>query len=74
MINRGKVRQKCFALLLGDTLATPCFYCFISVVPRKRLELLHLAAPEPKSGASTNFATWAGANFLRDEILAFNCR
>ena len=30
-----------------------------AVVPRKRLELLHLAAPEPKSGASTNFATWA---------------
>ena len=27
-----------------------------SVVRIKRLELLHLSAPEPKSGASTNFA------------------
>ena len=29
------------------------------MVRKKRLELLHLAAPEPKSGASTNFATSA---------------
>ncbi|MBS1145134.1 MAG: Phosphoesterase [Proteobacteria bacterium] len=28
--------------------------------PRKGLEPPHLSAPEPKSGASTNFATWAG--------------
>lgn len=27
------------------------------MVGAKRLELLHLAAPEPKSGASTNSAT-----------------
>ncbi len=51
-----------------------CNILRFSMVPRKRLELLHLAAPEPKSGASTNFATWAGANFLRDAILALNCR
>ncbi len=29
------------------------------VVRTERLELSHLAAPEPKSGASTNFATSA---------------
>jgi hypothetical protein len=28
-------------------------------VPRKGLEPSHLAAPEPKSGVSTNFTTWA---------------
>ena len=31
----------------------------LSVVRTERLELSHLAAPEPKSGASTNFATSA---------------
>ncbi len=29
------------------------------MVRKARLELAHLAAPEPKSGASTNFATSA---------------
>ena len=29
----------------------------LSVVRTERLELSHLAAPEPKSGASTNFAS-----------------
>ncbi len=29
------------------------------IVPKIRLELTHLAAPEPKSGVSTNFTTWA---------------
>nr|DAR66425.1 MAG TPA: hypothetical protein [Caudoviricetes sp.] len=29
------------------------------MVRTERLELSHLAAPEPKSGASTNFATSA---------------
>ncbi len=33
------------------------------MVRKKRLELLRLAAPEPKSGASTNFAT--SANLLQ---------
>ena len=28
-------------------------------VPRIGLEPTHLAAPEPKSGVSTNFTTWA---------------
>ncbi len=32
---------------------------FVYMVRKKRLELLRLAAPEPKSGASTNFATSA---------------
>ena len=31
----------------------------LRVVRTERLELSHLAAPEPKSGASTNFATSA---------------
>ena len=30
---------------------------FMEMVREARLELAHLAAPEPKSGASTNFAT-----------------
>ena len=29
-------------------------------VPRKGLEPSHLAAPDPKSGVSTNFTIWAG--------------
>jgi site-specific DNA recombinase len=29
-------------------------------VPRRGLEPPHLTAPEPKSGVSTNFTTWAG--------------
>ena len=33
------------------------------MVRKERLELSHLAAPEPKSGASTNFAT--SANCIR---------
>ena len=32
---------------------------YLYVVPPKRLELSHLAIPEPKSGASTNFAKGA---------------
>ena len=32
---------------------------FQSVVRTERLELSHLSAPEPKSGASTNSATFA---------------
>ncbi len=36
------------------------------MVRKKRLELLHLAAPEHKSGASTNFAT--SANFSDNPI------
>ncbi len=31
----------------------------IKMVRKERLELSHLTAPEPKSGASTNFATSA---------------
>lgn len=29
-------------------------------MPRIGLEPTHLTAPEPKSGVSTNFTTWAG--------------
>ena len=41
---------------------------FLVILPRIRLELTHLTAPEPKSGVSTNFTTWA----LRKAILAGN--
>ena len=34
-------------------------FVYKSMVPKKGLEPPHLSAPEPKSGASTNFATWA---------------
>ena len=40
--------------------------CFIHVVRTERLELSHLSAPEPKSGASTNFATSALFKRRRD--------
>lgn|GEM_PF-3136485 len=30
-----------------------------ALMPRRGLEPPHLAAPEPKSGVSTNFTTWA---------------
>ena len=36
-----------------------------NLVPPKRLELSHLSIPEPKSGASTNFAKGANRNTLR---------
>ena len=32
---------------------------FPEVLPRIGLEPTHLTAPEPKSGVSTNFTTWA---------------
>jgi hypothetical protein len=44
------------------------FFIVLQMVPRRGLEPPHLTAPEPKSGASTNFATWAAA--LRAGILA----
>ncbi len=31
----------------------------LSFLPKIGLEPTHLAAPEPKSGVSTNFTTWA---------------
>lgn len=37
-----------------------CYFC--RVVRKERLELSHLAALEPKSSASTNFATSAAIN------------
>ncbi|SON49400.1 protein of unknown function [Vibrio tapetis subsp. tapetis] len=38
------------------------------MVRSERLELSHLAAPEPKSGASTNSATTA-ANFVVNRLI-----
>lgn len=46
----------------ADDAGSICFYhgylCG-SDVPRIGLEPTHLTAPEPKSGVSTNFTTWA---------------
>ncbi|CAE1143529.1 protein of unknown function [Serratia sp. Tan611] len=54
--NQGMPVSKTGALPLGDTpSAEPT--TMKRVVREARLELAHLAAPEPKSGASTNFAT-----------------
>jgi hypothetical protein len=36
-------------------------------VPRKGLEPSYFAAPDPKSGVSTNFTTWAEANNLTEK-------
>ena len=36
-------------------------------VPRRGLEPLHLAVPDPKSGASANFATSAGCGLCDGE-------
>ena len=37
-------------------------------VPRTGFEPAHLAAPPPEDGASTNFATWAGAQSYAEII------
>ena len=51
--NQGMPVSKTGALPLGDTPSVQRY----KMVREARLELAHLAAPEPKSGASTNFAT-----------------
>ena len=52
--NQGMPVSKTGALPLGDI---PSTLPNNEMVREARLELAHLAAPEPKSGASTNFAT-----------------
>ncbi len=52
--NQGMPVSKTGALPLGDT---PSVQRLPGNGAGARLELAHLAAPEPKSGASTNFAT-----------------
>ena len=48
---------------------------FIYVLVRmERLELSHLAAPEPKSGASTNFATSALCERADYTVFRQNCK
>lgn len=42
------------------------------ILPRIGLEPTRLAAPEPKSGMSTNFTIWAKENSLRGWSLFFN--
>ena len=44
------------------------------LVRMERLELSHLAAPEPKSGASTNFATSAFCESADYTVLRQNCK
>ncbi len=65
--------SKAAALPLGDSptglsLSTKCFPLKESMVRSERLELSHLAAPEPKSGASTNSATTASC-FLVTKVI-----
>ena len=61
-IRTGNAGIKTGALPLGDT---PSVQRLHRMVREARLELAHLAAPEPKSGASTNFATPAKRWWLR---------
>ena len=63
--------SKAAALPLGDSptslsLSTKCFPIKESMVRKERLELSHLAAPEPKSGASTNSAISAKYRLFLD--------
>ncbi len=54
--------SKAAALPLGDRPTAPVYnktFKLERMVRKERLELSHLAAPEPKSGASTNSATSA---------------
>ncbi len=53
--NQGMAASKAAALPLGDR-PTADSLRYLNMVRKGRLELPHLAAPEPKSGASTNFA------------------
>ncbi len=55
--NLGMPGSKPGALPLGDTPILNSILPRRKMVRETRLELAHLAAPEPKSGASTNFAT-----------------
>ena len=51
--------SKAAALPLGDRPTGDSPKTYQIMVRKERLELSHLAAPEPKSGASTNSATSA---------------
>ena len=69
--NQGMAASKAAALPLGDSptslsLSTKCFPIKESMVRKERLELSHLAAPEPKSGASTNSAISAKYRLFLD--------
>ena len=59
--NQGMLASKASALPLGDNPT--------NMVRKERLELSHLAAPEPKSGASTNSATSAFCYLLREQFI-----
>ncbi len=61
--NLGMLRSKPSALPLGDT---PIRKVSFKMVRNEGLEPTHLSAPEPKSGASTNFASSANGGY--DEI------
>ena len=56
--------SKAAALPLGDRPAGNSQKTIQYMVRKERLELSHLAAPEPKSGASTNSATSASKIYI----------
>ena len=64
--NQGMTRSKPVALPLGDnpTVISQLILSNLNMVRKERLELSHLAAPEPKSGASTNSATSAFVSII----------
>ncbi len=66
--NQGMAASKAAALPLGDRPTSVNSYLLLTsnMVRKERLELSHLAAPEPKSGASTNFAISAKLYFYND--------
>ena len=66
--NQGMTGSKPVALPLGDRPAELTAIVSKYMVRKERLELSHLAAPEPKSGASTNSATSA-TNFVIGQII-----
>ena len=59
--------SKAAALPLGDRPAGYSHNDYQIMVRKERLELSHLAAPEPKSGASTNSATTAANLYSQTE-------
>ncbi len=66
--NQGMAASKAAALPLGDRPTSVNSYLLLTsnMVRKERLELSHLAAPEPKSGASTNFAISAKLYFYNE--------
>ncbi len=66
----GGIKTRCLTAWLYPTIYTLAE----AMVREARLELAYLAVPEPKSGASTNFATparlWCGYDGIRTHDLS----